>query len=124
MALILVIDDTPTTRELFRAVCEHAGHQVLEAASGEYGFHLARAHRPQLIIVDIYMRPMSGLELLKRLKHNTHVADIPVIVTSMTTAGGHNAAEALRLGATTFLPGPVEVRPLITAIEAALCPQL
>lgn len=123
MALILIIDDTCSTREYFRAVCVHAGHQVLEAASGEYGLQLARTHWPQLIITDIYMRSMSGLELLKRLKHNTHVADIPVIVTSLTTAGGHNAAEALRLGAITFLPGPIGVRSLMTAIEDALHPE-
>jgi CheY-like chemotaxis protein len=124
MALILIVDDTSPTRELFRTICEHAGHQVLEAASGKYGLQLARAHRPQLIIADIYMHPMSGFELLTRLKHDPHVADIPVIMTSMTTAGGHNAAEALRLGATTFLPGPVQVRPLMTAIKASLHPPL
>jgi CheY-like chemotaxis protein len=123
MALILIVDDTPLTRELFRTICEHAGHQVLEAASGEYGLQLARTHWPQLIIADIYMRPISGLELVKTLKHDTHVADIPVIMTSMTTAGGHNAAEALRLGAITFLPGPIGVRSLITAIEESLHPQ-
>jgi CheY-like chemotaxis protein len=123
MALILIIDDMCTTREYFRAVCVHAGHQVLEAASGAYGLQLARTHWPHLIIADIYMRPMSGLELVKTLKHDTHVADIPVIMTSMTTAGGHNAAEALRLGAITFLPGPIGIRSLITAIEEALRPQ-
>jgi twitching motility two-component system response regulator PilH len=122
MALILVVDDTFSTRELFRAICEHAGHQVLEATSGQEALHLARTHRPHLIITDIYMRPMTGLELLDTLRHDTQVADIPVIVTSMTMADGHNASEALRLGATQFLSGPIEVRPLITAIEAALRP--
>lgn len=124
MALILIVDDTPTTRDLFHAICEYAGHQVLEATSGEEALQLARTHRPHLIIVDIYMRPMTGLELLDTLKHDTQVADIPVIVTSMTLARGHNASEALRLGAIQFLPGPIEVQQFITAIEESLCPQL
>jgi CheY-like chemotaxis protein len=119
MALILVVDDTPANRELLRAICHYGGHQTLEAASAEQALALTRAHHPHLIITDVHMLPTSGLDLLDTLKHDAHLAVIPVIVTTVSMAR-QNEVDAYRLGAAKFLAGPLDVHTLTAAIAECL----
>jgi CheY-like chemotaxis protein len=68
MALVLVIDDDETIREVLRGILEVAGHEVLEAADGESGLDLHRRHQPALVIADIIMPEMDGLEVIRELR--------------------------------------------------------
>ena len=68
MARILVIDDDEPIREVLRGILEAAGHEVLEAADGESGIELHRSHRPALVIADIIMPEMDGLEVIRELR--------------------------------------------------------
>jgi YesN/AraC family two-component response regulator len=70
MARILVIDDQEPIRSLLRIILEGAGHEVLEASNGRLGLELYRERSANLIITDIVMPEMDGLELLLELTRN------------------------------------------------------
>ena len=68
MAAILIIDDDAFFRGVFRRMLQSARHQVLEAEGGIEGIEAYRKHRPQLVIVDIFMPDLQGGEVIRRLK--------------------------------------------------------
>jgi phosphoserine phosphatase RsbU/P len=101
---VLIIDDDAAVRRVFRRVLEHAGCSVLEAASGRIGLALCREHEPGLVLVDLRMPEMGGLEVLTALV--AEHPETPVIVVS-----GHgtmtDAVQALRRGAWDFVSKPL-----------------
>ncbi len=66
---ILVIDDEPDVRDVMAISLEDAGYKTLSAANGESGLKLLASHKPQILITDIKMPGMSGLEVLKQARH-------------------------------------------------------
>ena len=79
MATILVVDDEATICTLVRRTLETSGHQVLEASNGILGLKLAQLEEPDLILLDIALPQMSGLEVSRRLQGNAMTASIPVL---------------------------------------------
>lgn len=102
---ILVVDDEEIIRQSFQDQLEDLGYRVLTAASGRTGFDLIRCEKPELVLTDLRMPEMSGLELIKRSK--ACAPDMPIIVISGAGVLG-DAIEALRLGAYDYLIKPVE----------------
>lgn len=78
---VLVIDDDPDIRDLLQTALEEAGYQVLTAVDGA-AVPLAQAQRPDLILLDIQMPGMDGVEVSKRLRANPITAAIPIVVMS------------------------------------------
>jgi FixJ family two-component response regulator len=103
-APLLLVDDDDAVRGAFRRVLERAGFKVLEAARGEAGLALCREHDPGVVLLDLRMPEMDGLEVLTRLV--SEHPETPVIVVS-----GHgtmiDAVEALRRGAWDFVAKPL-----------------
>ena len=89
--LVLVVDDDARNRKLARDVLAHAGLGTLEAASGADALTLARAHRPDLVLMDLRLPDMDGGEALRRLRIDRATAAIPVV--AVTAVAG--AREAL-----------------------------
>ncbi len=79
---ILIIDDEPDVLEIVRSVLNTKGHQVETAKSGEDGLALAREEKPDLIVCDLMMPRISGLEVIKRLKKDPELRSVPIIVLS------------------------------------------
>lgn len=79
MATILVVDDEPTICKLVRSALETAGFRVLEASNGILGLKLAQLEQPDLILLDIALPQMSGLEVSRRLQGDARTASIPVL---------------------------------------------
>jgi two-component system cell cycle response regulator DivK len=67
IATVLVVEDNPLNRKLVRDVLGHAGYRVLEAADAEQGIATARAERPDLVLMDIQLPGIDGIEALERL---------------------------------------------------------
>jgi DNA-binding NarL/FixJ family response regulator len=84
MARVLVVDDGASDRELLAGALRRAGHEVLEAHTGEHALRLARAHRPDLMVADILMPTMDGYELVRELRGDEATAHIPVIFFTAT----------------------------------------
>src|SRR5438067_12413373 len=80
MATILVVDDRPTSREYLLMLLTHFGHRVLEASDGIEALEVARAGRPDVIITDIRMPRMDGLELAARLQADPELSRASLVI--------------------------------------------
>ncbi len=80
MLKILVVDDEPSIRALVRATLERAGYEVSEAADGASALQKAFSQRPDLILLDIALPRLSGLEVCRRLKARPETAGTPVLL--------------------------------------------
>ncbi len=101
---VLVIDDDPAARDLVGRYLASEGFGVLAASGGEEGLRLARERRPDIITLDVIMPHMDGWAVLAELKADPALADIPVILISMTDDRNLGSA----LGASEYLTKPVD----------------
>lgn len=114
---ILIVDDEPNVRLVFRTALEAAGYQVAEAANGDAALKQIRKVPTDLILLDLKMPGMDGVETLKHLRLQGD--EIPVVV---VTAHGSvpDAVTVMKLGAADFLPKPVSPVSL-RAVVASVC---
>lgn len=116
---ILVIDDEKDILELLSFTLQKEAYRVLLAADGEHGLELAVRETPDLVVLDIMLPGLSGIEVLKRLKYNSRTKRIPVL---MLTAKGDELDRVLgfELGAEDYVTKPFSVRELLLRIRAIL----
>ena len=116
-ARVLVIDDESAIRESLKMILEYEGHECLQAPTGQEGVELAGREAPDLVLLDIKMPGMDGLEVLRQLTAKD--ADLPVGIISGhgTPATGFEARE---LGAFTFLEKPLTEGHVLVAVRSAL----
>lgn len=115
---LLVIDDDAHTRALFQAALEAAGYRVLVAGSGQEGLHLLQAQRVDVILLDVFMPEMDGLELIPRL-HASYPASKIIAISG--GAGEWDCLEvAKRLGAHATLRKPCSAPTLLEAVRYQL----
>jgi DNA-binding NtrC family response regulator len=114
---ILVIDDEMDTCEVMRDRLESIGYRVMTATNGKQGLELLEGHTPQLVLLDIEMPGMNGLEVLKEIRKREH--DVVVV---MITAHGtlERAVQAMREGAYDFIPKPFEPDHFALIVNKAL----
>ncbi|MEX1028302.1 MAG: response regulator, partial [Candidatus Paceibacterota bacterium] len=99
--LILLVEDSPTQAAHMRFLLENAGYRVAVAVDGRAGLEYVRSELPLLVVTDLYMPEMNGLELVEQLRKE--FASLPVILT--TAAGTEDiATEALHKGAASYVP--------------------
>jgi len=121
MKKILVVDDDPLMHRLFQHHLEKAGYQMMSAKTGREALDLAGRQPPNLIVMDIMMPDMDGLEALRELKKGDVTKAIPVIV---ITANGHYVArkESEQSGASVFLTKPFSPTQLLTEVRKLVPP--
>ena len=117
MARILVIDDNPSIREGAAAVAARAGHRVETAESGDMGWEAFRRKTFDVVLTDLKMDGIDGLEVLRRVK-----AERPETAVLMMTAYGsiENAVEAMKLGALDYVQKPFSPSDLRVRLDKAL----
>ena len=119
MATILLVDDEPTIRVLVRAALEGTGYRLLEAADGVSALQLARRERPDLVLLDIALPRLSGLEVCRRLKEDPATAAMPIfLLTGFVQKAERRAAE--EAGAQGFIAKPFSPAALVARIEDTL----
>ena len=112
--VIIAVDDEPDIRTLVCFCLRNSGNfEVLEAKNGEEAIALAIVHQPALIIMDVRMPGMGGIEACRHLKANPATASIPVIFLS---AWHSEEQAALEAGGTAFLPKPFSPEELIATV--------
>ncbi|MCZ6689390.1 MAG: sigma-54 dependent transcriptional regulator [Planctomycetota bacterium] len=117
MANLLVVDDEKSMRDMLRIVFRDEGHEVVEAADGKEGLEAFRENEIDLVVQDLRMPRMDGLQLLQALKDSN--ADVPVIV--ITAFGDwQSAVEAMRLGAFDYIKKPFDTDLIRSIIARAL----
>jgi two-component system, OmpR family, alkaline phosphatase synthesis response regulator PhoP len=116
---ILVVDDEEDILELVKYNLSREGYQVTCAGTGEEGLRAARNKIPDLIVLDLMLPGVDGLEVCKQLKGDSKTSQIPVI---MLTAKGEEAdiVTGLELGADDYIPKPFSPRVLIARVKTVL----
>jgi DNA-binding response OmpR family regulator len=116
LATVLICDDEPSLRELIRVSLD-GPYSFAEADDGEKSLEIARRLRPDVIILDMMMPRLSGLEVLSEIRGDRGLAETPVIV---LTAQPSTKEEALRCGADIVMVKPFEPAQITAAVEEVL----
>jgi two-component system chemotaxis response regulator CheY len=113
---ILVVDDSPTVRQKVGIALQHAGFEMAEATDGAEGLRVLEKGGISLVICDVNMPRMSGLEMLEHLRRNHRYANLPVVMltTESLTA---NVERATKAGAKAWIMKPFKVELLIAAVR-------
>lgn len=117
---ILAINDLPDQLYLMEVILKQAGYRVLTALSAEQGLSLAQHEQPDMIISDVAMPGMSGIELCRRLRANPEFRLTPILLVSAVRKDSESAVEGIRAGADDYLESPYEPEHLIAKIERLL----
>jgi two-component system, OmpR family, phosphate regulon response regulator PhoB len=119
MAKILLAEDDKQIADMISFKLTNSGHQIVRAQDGEQAVKLVAQERPDLILLDAMMPGLSGFEVLRRLKGDSTVRTIPVI---MVTAKGHerDVLTGLRGGAIDYIVKPFSLKELSARVELAL----
>jgi CheY-like chemotaxis protein len=107
-ATVLVVEDNALNRKLVRDVLGHAGYRVLEAGDAERGIELARAEAPDLILMDVQLPGIDGVEALRRLREDDATSSIPVAALT-ALAMKEDRERFLAAGFDGYLEKPVSV---------------
>lgn len=118
-AKILVVEDNDDNRALVTKVLTRQGHRLIEAASGEQALVLAEEDPPDLILMDLDLAGLSGLDVTRRLKGDPRFAHIPVVALTAYAMVG-DREKALKAGCDGYLSKPVDVRKLPEQVAAYL----
>jgi CheY-like chemotaxis protein len=113
---ILIVEDKATSRELLRNILEPRGYEVIEAVDGLDGLAKAIEHQPNLILLDLYMPQLGGMELLGKLRADPRFHSTPVIALTASAMQG-DRERALAAGFNGYLTKPVSLDTLRSEIS-------
>jgi two-component system phosphate regulon response regulator PhoB len=119
MAKILIVEDEPDLQQVLEYNLKQAGHEVLMTKLGQEGIRLAREQRPELMLLDLMLPDVSGIEVCRALKENPATKAIPVL---MVTARGEEIDRVVgfEIGADDYVVKPFSVRELLLRVQAVL----
>ena len=120
-ATILVCEDDPSLRLLFRLTIEPRGYRVIEAGDGRSGIELARSSAPDLLIIDMGLPDCTGIEVARTLREESALDRTPILMT--TTTGSMQPGDRLTAedaGVDAFLYKPFDMVRLVTEIQRLL----
>jgi twitching motility two-component system response regulator PilH len=119
MSTILIVEDTPSERELLSHYLQQGGFRVIDAGSAREAIDKALTQRPDIIVTDIVMPGMSGFELCRTLKRHPETEHVPIVVCS--SKDQHiDRLWGLKQGATIYITKPFTREQLIHAIQSLI----
>jgi two-component system, cell cycle response regulator DivK len=113
---ILVVEDNENNMKLFRDVLRATGYVTLEASTGGQALVLATTHRPALVLMDIRLPDMSGVEAVSRLRTDERTASIPVLAVTAQAMKG-DRERFIEAGFDGYLSKPVDIDELLATVE-------
>jgi DNA-binding response OmpR family regulator len=116
---ILVVDDNETNRDILEARLTANGYEVLHAADGEEALAMATRHRPDLILLDIMMPKVDGIEVCRRIKADADLSFTPIILVT-AKADSKDVVNGLDAGADEYLTKPIDQTALVARVKALL----
>ncbi len=119
MAVVLIIDDSPTELHMFQNMLEKSGFRTLVADSGEEGIRIAQSASPDCILMDVVMPGMNGFQATRKLTQDPGTARIPVIMVT-TKDQETDKIWGMRQGAVDYLVKPVPAKELIAKINSVM----
>ncbi|VAW00672.1 Polar-differentiation response regulator DivK [hydrothermal vent metagenome] len=116
---VLIVEDNELNMKLFHDLLEAHGYQTLEARTGPEALKLAIDHRPDLILMDIQLPEVSGLEVTRKIKDNAELADIPIIAVTAFAMKGDE--ERIRQGGCEdYIAKPISVVSFLEKVKRYL----
>jgi two-component system, cell cycle response regulator DivK len=116
---VLIVEDNELNMKLFHDLIEACGHEILETRDGIEALKLARLHRPDLILMDIQLPEVSGLEVTRWLKEDDDLRSIPVIAVTAFAMKGDE--EKIRSGGCeAYIAKPISVASFMRTVERFL----
>lgn len=119
MAVILIVDDSPTELHLFQGMLEKSGFETLVADSGEEGIRQASKARPDCILMDVVMPGMNGFQATRKLTQDPRTSDIPVIMIT-TKDQESDKIWGMRQGAVEYIVKPIGQKELVQKINSVM----
>ena len=116
MSTVLIVEDNDKNMKLARDVLQAKGYQTLEAVTGEEGVKLAREKKPDLVLMDIQLPGINGIEAFKQLRADPKTARIPVVaLTASVTPTDRSAITAAGFDA--FLGKPIDLKEFLDTVK-------
>jgi CheY-like chemotaxis protein len=115
--LVLVVEDNDKNRKLVRDVLTYKGYDVIEAETGEDGVRLAKARRPRLILMDIQLPGIDGIEALRQLRADDTTRRIPIIAVT-ASALDRDRQKIMAAGFDGYQAKPLDIKGFMAAVEA------
>ncbi len=116
---ILIADDNPENLDIFRTRLAVHGYEILTATDGEQALAIAREKQPDLILLDVMMPKMDGIEVCRRLKADPSFPFVPIIMITAKT-GSQDVVAGLEAGADEYLTKPVDHTALVARVKSVL----
>jgi two-component system cell cycle response regulator DivK len=117
--LILVVEDNDMSRKLVRDVLTVKGYEIVEAETGEEGVGLAQERRPSLILMDIRLPGIDGIQALGRLRAEVATRGIPVMAMTASVMT-NDRQKVLDAGFDSFQSKPIKIKDFVAAVEQLL----
>ncbi len=118
MSLILIVEDNEKNLKLVRDVLQVKGYETLDAGTAEDGLKIAAERTPDLILMDIQLPGMNGIDALKALRANPATAAIPVIAITASVMQ-QDRQEIIRAGFNGFIEKPINLRIFLDTVQKA-----
>ena len=119
MSLILIVEDNDKNLKLVRDVLQVKGYETIEAGTAEEGLKFARARTPDLILMDIQLPGMNGIDALKALRAEPATAAIPVVAITASVMQ-QDRQEIMRAGFNGFIEKPINLRKFLDTVQQTL----
>ncbi len=119
MSTVLIVEDNDKNMKLARDVLQAKGYATLEAVNGEDGVRLAMEHKPDLVLMDIQLPDINGVEAFKRIRANADTAKVPVVAftASVTPMDRHRITDA---GFDGFIGKPINLKEFLETVRKTL----
>ena len=115
---ILVTDDDPINLALMTSVLQRAGYDVVATKTGEECLHGVQECRPSLILLDVVLPDISGIEVLRQIKSSPNMKDVFVILMSGVDVSSEKQADGLNIGADGYITKPISNKELVARVQA------
>ncbi|MBO4723903.1 MAG: response regulator [Bacteroidaceae bacterium] len=116
---VLIVDDIPVNIILLKTMLARTNVRILTAVNGQEALDIVRELKPQVVLLDIQMPLMNGLEVLKEIKEDPKLKDTAVIMVSAYTSS-EDIEQSMKLGASGFIKKPVIMDLLLSSVTAEL----
>ncbi len=118
-ARILVVEDNPMNLELVRDILTAEGYEVIEAADGATGVAVAVLEKPALILMDLQLPGLDGLEATRQIRADPALKDVPIVAVTAHAMKGDDE-KALAAGCDGFVAKPIQVRDFVATVRKFL----
>jgi two-component system, cell cycle response regulator DivK len=119
MSTILIVEDNEKNMKLVRDILQHKGHATLEATTGGEGVRLAVERRPDLVLMDIQLPDIDGIEALRRIRAEPALDAVPVLAVSASVMPDEQH-KIVTSGFDAFITKPIALKPFVDAVQRFL----